>query len=64
MQEEEDKDKDPPCKSAVDIKSATLTTKTVASFVTPSSKQLFKILDLEAGFLNKDPANWEKDSSY
>ena len=36
----------------------------VASFVTPSSKQLFKIFELEAGFLNKDPTDWEEDSSY
>lgn len=62
LQEEEDED--PPRKSAVDIKSAALANKTVASFVTPSSKQLFKILDLEAGFLNKDPADWEEDISY
>ena len=62
--EEEGEDEDPPRKSAVDIKDAALATKTVASFVMPSSKQLFKILDLEAGFLNKDPADWQEDSSY
>ena len=64
QEEEEEENEDPPCKSAVDIKSATLATKTVASFVTPSSKQLLKILDLEAEFLNKDPAHWKEDSSY
>ena len=63
QKEKEEEDEDQPRKPAVDIKSAALATKMVASFVTPSSKQLFKILDLEAGFLGKDPANWE-DSSY
>ena len=47
----------------MDINSAALATKTVASFVTLSSKQLFKILDLDSGFLNMDPASWE-DSRY
>ena len=47
------------------MKSAALaTTDTVVSIVTPSSNQLFKILDLEVGFLNKDPADWEKYNSY
>lgn len=56
---------DPPRKSTVDMKSAALaTTDTVVSIVTPSSNQLFKILDLEVGLLNKDPADWEKYSSY
>ncbi|XP_043216604.1 uncharacterized protein LOC122378950 [Amphibalanus amphitrite] len=64
LQEEEEEDEDPPRKSTVDINSATLATKTVASFVTPSSKQLFKILDLETGFFKQDPAHWEEDSSY
>ena len=46
LQKEED---DPLRKSAVDIKSATLAIKTVASFVTLSSTQLFKILILDLG---------------
>ena len=62
LQKEEEED--PPRKSAMDIKSAALATKTVASFVTLSSKQLFKILDLDPEFLNMDPANWEEDSRY
>ena len=49
LQAEEEEDEDPPRKSTV---------------VTPSSKQMFKILDLELGFLKKDPADWEEDSSY
>ena len=64
MQAEEEEDEDPPRKSPVDIKNADLANKTVASFVTPSSRQLFKILDLELGFLKKDPTDWEEDSSY
>ena len=62
LQKEEEEDL--PRKSAVDIKSATLATKMVASFIMPSSKQLFKILDLDSGFLNMDPVDWEEDSRY
>ena len=47
----------------MDTMSVALTTKTLASFFTPSFKKLSRIHDLDAGLIINDQAHWE-DSSY
>ena len=62
--QEQDGCKDPPRRVTIDTRDATLTSKTIADFVTTGSMKLFHLMSIDTTFLTMDPAVWNTDQSY
>jgi hypothetical protein len=60
--EDRDGERDPPKRAQIDM--AAVQHKTLADFVTKSSRKLFSILGLPSGFLAEDPESWNSRDDF
>jgi hypothetical protein len=54
----------PPKRATLDVTVSTMGLKTVADFVTRSSRRLFEIMNIQTDFLKVDPEHWKSRADY